>query len=230
MPDLSFQVTGVDASIASVTPSLRFKVQIKNSPAEEAIQAVLLNAQVQFQPAQRAYTTAEQEKLVELFGPPEVWGQTLRNRLWANVSAICGAFQPHTEAFLTVPCSYDLDVAATRYFHSLSGGEVSLLFLFSGSIFYINAGGQLQVAPISWNHESVYRIPAAKWRELMDRYYPNSAFLTLQREVFDRLCAFKRTRLIATWEEAMDRLLQTSQESDARKTSKEPIETMEAIA
>jgi hypothetical protein len=204
-------------------------VEVKNSPAEEAIQAVLLNAQIQFQPAQRTYTAAEQEKLVELFGPPEVWGQTLRNRLWANASAMVGGFQGSVEAFLPVPCSYDLNVATTRYFNSLAGGEVSLLFLFSGSVFYVAATGQLQVAPISWNHECVYRIPAQTWRQLMDRYYPNSASLTLRRDVFDRLCAFKSKRALTTWEEALEELLESS-DSPGEASTAATKQAAEAVA
>lgn len=232
MPDLSFEVLGADASGSSLTPSLRFRIQINNSKIEETIQAILLNAQIQIQPAHRSYTAGEQEKLIELFGPPEVWGQTLRNRLWANVSTIVGTFQHRMVAFLNVPCSYDLNLATTRYFNALAEGEISLLFLFSGSVFYITAAGQLQVAPISWNHECVYGMPAETWRQLMERFYPNTASLTVRRDVFDRLCTFKRTRMLATWEEVMDQLLQSSEKSaEALAIEVKPeIQTSEAVA
>ena len=62
-------------------------------------------------------------------------------------------FRGTTEAILPVPCSYDLNIAATKYFYVLEEGEVPLLFLFSGTIFYAGADGRLQVQQISWNNE-----------------------------------------------------------------------------
>jgi hypothetical protein len=41
----------------------------------------------------------------------------------------------------------------------------------------------------------------------MDRHYPNTAFMWLERGVFDRLYEFKRHHGFATWEQALERLL-----------------------
>jgi len=231
MPDLDFQVTGVDPSIRSVSPSLGFRVRITNSPPDEKIEAVLLNAQIQLQPAQRKYNEREQEKLVELFGAPENWGQTLRNRLWTNSSVTINGFSGETETILPVACTYDLNLAATKYFYALEGDEVSLLFLFSGSIFYRTADGRLQVSRISWNKECSYRMPAQSWHEVMERHYPNTAWVTVQRDVFERLCEYKRRRAIPTWEEAFSRLLQTAEaHDDSIESAAVPAAKMEAVA
>ncbi|HET7625002.1 MAG TPA: DUF6084 family protein [Verrucomicrobiae bacterium] len=194
-----------------LTPLLHFKLQISNSPSTEIIQAVLLNAQIQIQCPQRGYTPAEKEKLVELFGEPERWGQTLRNKLWAHTNATFGTFSGGAEIVLPVSCTFDLNVVATKYFYALGGGDVSLLFLFSGSVFYATPDKRLQVERISWNKECVYRMPVNVWRELMDRHYPNSAWLSLRRDIFERLCAFKRENGIATWEETVERLLRETE-------------------
>lgn len=108
---------------------------------------------------------------------------------------------------LPVPCTFDLNVAATKYFHALEGGEVPLLFLFSGTVFYPAADGRLQVQQIAWSKECVHRMPVQVWRDLMDHHYPNTAWLTLHRDVFDRLHAYKRRQGLATWEQAIERLL-----------------------
>ena len=84
---------------------------------------------------------------------------------------------------------------------------VSLLFLFNGSIFYVTPEGRLQVEPISWNTECGYRLPVQRWRELMEQHYPNSAWLCLRREVFERLYAFKRRHALTSWEETVELLL-----------------------
>jgi hypothetical protein len=100
-----------------------------------------------------------------------------------------------------------LDVLATKYFNGLDGGEVPLLFLFSGSIFYRSDEGRLQVQRISWEKDCVYKMPVGVWRELMEFHYPNSAWVSLRRDVYDRLCAFRREGGLASWEEAIERLL-----------------------
>ena len=65
----------------------------------------------------------------------------------------------------------------------------------------------LQVVPIPWDKEARFRLPVRPGATLMDHYYPNSAWLRLRRDVFDRLADYKRRHGIPTWEEAIERLL-----------------------
>ena len=44
-------------------------------------------------------------------------------------------FTGDIEFDLPVPCTYDFDVAATKYLHSLGDGEIPLNVLFSGTVF-----------------------------------------------------------------------------------------------
>lgn len=110
-------------------------------------------------------------------------------------------------AELPVPCSYDFNVAATKYFYALAAGDVPLTLLFSGTMFYAADDGRLQVAQIPWDQEADFRLPVQVWRELMEHYYPNSAWLCLRRDIFDRLYAFKREHGLPTWEQALEQLL-----------------------
>jgi Family of unknown function (DUF6084) len=206
MPDLNYRISGVEPAARGLTPLLNFKLQIE-AAAADSIQGLLLNAQIQIQSPQRAYTDQEKEKLVELFGTPERWGQTLRNRLWTHAHTNVGAFRGATEALLAVPCTYDLNVASAKYFYALEAGEVSLLFLFSGSIFYLTPEGRLQVEQVSWNKECVYRMPVCLWRDLMSSHYPNSSWLPLRLDVFERLYAFRRLHGLPTWEATVEQLL-----------------------
>ena len=41
---------------------------------------------------------------------------------------------------LTVPCTYDLEISAAKYFYSLPDGEIPLTFHFSGTILYSEDG------------------------------------------------------------------------------------------
>ncbi|HTU27659.1 MAG TPA: DUF6084 family protein, partial [Pirellulales bacterium] len=116
-------------------------------------------------------------------------------------------FTGNTLVNLPVPCTFDFNVAATKYFHSLGQGEIPLALQFSGTIFYSVPDGSLQVAQIPWDKEATYRLPVGVWREMMDLFYPNGAWLRLRKDVFEQLLEFKSQRGIPTWEAAIERLL-----------------------
>jgi Family of unknown function (DUF6084) len=215
MPDLTYQITGVSAAARGLTPLLHFRLTITNVPADETIHAVILQAQIQIQSLQRSYSAGEKLKLADLFGPPERWGQTLRNKLWAHATVSVGEFAGSVETILPVPCTYDLNVAAAKYFGALDGGNISLLFLFSGTVFYAAPDGHLQVERISWNKECAFQMSVSVWQEMMDQHYPNSAWIYLHRDVFQRLLDFKREQGLPTWEATLERLLPELQSSDS---------------
>ena len=214
MPDLGFRITGVDPAARGLAPLMHFKLEVTNSPPTESIHTIMLQAQIQIQAPQRSYTPSEKDKLEDLFGTPERWGQTLRNKLWTHASTCIRTFAGTTEALLPVPCSYDLNISATKYFYALEKEEIPLLFLFSGTIFYAGAEGQLQVQQIPWDKECSYRLPVQTWQALMDHHYPGMAWLSLHRDVFDRLYAYKRRRGLATWDQAIEELLPAGQNAE----------------
>jgi len=215
MPELDFKVTGIEPDARGLTPLLNFKVEVTNSPATETIQTVILQAQIQIQAVQRRYGAGEKEKLADLFGAPERWGDTLRTKLWALTHTTVRSFSGSTTALLTIPCTFDLNVMAAKYFYALEEGEVPLLFLFSGTIFYEAEEGRLQVQQISWNKECAYRMPVKVWQELMDHHYPNTAWLPLNREVFERLYAYRRAQGIPSWEQTIEQLLPALENAEA---------------
>jgi hypothetical protein len=215
MPDLDFKVTGVKSGALGLTPLLNFQLEVTNPVENETIHSVALQVQIQISAPQRSYTALEKERLVDLFGTPERWGQTLSARLWTIASTTVRGFTGTTTAVLPVPCTFDLNVVAAKYFYALEAGDVPLLFLFSGTIFYAGEEGRLQVQQISWNKESTFRMPVARWKELMNDHYPNIAWLYLHRDVFDRLYAYRRAHGLATWEEAIERLLPALENAEA---------------
>ena len=206
MPELEFQISGVRAAAKGLTPMLQFAVSIKNSSVE-SVRSILLHAQIQIQSPRRTYNPREKANLIELFGTPEIWGRTLRSCLWTYADTTVGGFDREIEAILSVPCSYDLKFAATKYFYGLEDGDIPLLFLFSGTIFYSGENGCMQTQPISWNKEAAFQMPLSTWKNLMEEHFPNSAWLYLRRDIFDRLYAYKRANGDATWEQTVERLL-----------------------
>ena len=101
-------------------------------------------------------------------------------------------------------------MAGTKYFDALEDGEIPLTFLFSGTIFYEDESEKLQVVQISWSKEATYRLPVALWQEMIQRYFPNSAWIRLHKDVFDQLYQYKATHSLPTWDEVVVQLLQTS--------------------
>ena len=148
--------------------------------------------------------------MCDLFGQAHRWSQTLRNLLWTNVDINVRGFEDTTLVDLPVPCTFDFNVAATKYFHALGDGDVPLCMMFSGTVFYSQEGG-LQVAPISWEKEARFSLPVKVWRDMMESYYPGGGWLYLRRDVFERLYAYKVTARIATWEQALESMLEAEE-------------------
>lgn len=213
MPDLNIQIVGAHAVPYGATPLLAFELRLANSASEEEIHTVVLRAQIQIEVTRRRYSAEEQARLLDLFGEPSRWGTTLRNLLWTNTSVVVPPFGKETVIELQVPCTFDFNVAATKYFHGLAGGDLPLNFLFSGTVFYPDADDRLQVAPISWDKEAKFRMPLKTWKELIDHYYPNSAWLYLRRDVFDRLYQYKVRHAITSWEQVIERVLAGTEET-----------------
>jgi hypothetical protein len=212
MPDLSFEVIGAEAVVYSVLPTLLFKMRIVNASEEEHIHNVNLKCQIMLSVTQRRYSSEEKAKLLELFGEPERWGNTLRAFLWTHVTTVVPRFAGSTVVELPVPCTYDFEVVSTKYFDALEDGEIPLTFLFSGTIFYKGEGGDVQIAQISWSKEATFRLPVALWKEAIAHAFPNSAWIRLQKDVFDELYQYKIRRGLLTWEDVFARLLQGSSE------------------
>jgi hypothetical protein len=210
MPDLSFTVEGAEAVPYAAVPTIGFKIRVRNDQPEERVRNVALQVQMQIEPAQRAYKAAEKERLNELFGDPSRWGQTLKTLLWTRASLFVAPFVGETVVELQVHCTFDFNVAVTKYFGGLDDGFVPLALLFSGTVFYED-NGLLQIGQISWSREATYRLPLTVWRTMMDLYYPDSAWLCLQRPVFERLVAFKSRSGTATFERTLERALDAAE-------------------
>jgi hypothetical protein len=218
MPELDFRVDGIEPVPYAVAPQLAFRLDVTARGDDEGgettadVRGIALNCQIRIEPARRRYSPREQERLFELFGEPHRWGQTLRGMLWTHATTNVPPFTGRTVVDLSVPCTFDFNVATTKYFHALDDGEVPLSLLFSGTVFYATGDGTLQVTQIPWEKESGCRLPVAAWERMMDAYYPNTAWLCLRRDAFDRLSRFKAHRGLPTWERALEVLLDRAEE------------------
>jgi hypothetical protein len=207
MVELDFAIEQASVAKHSASPMLLFALAVTNKTCATRVENVQLRVQIRIEPTQRRYDAPEQDRLIELFGAPARWGETLRSLLWTHVNASVPAFAGTCRIELPAPCSYDFNLAATKYFHGLGDGEAPLSFLFSGSIFYRDEDDRLQIEQVAWSKEATYRLPARLWHDLMRDYYADGLWLRLGHDMFERLYRFKRSRGLPSWDQAFAELL-----------------------
>jgi hypothetical protein len=209
IPELSFEVEDAGVLKHAAVPTLAFELEIA-APEGVEVRSVMLNVQLQIAARRRPYDELAQRRLAEVFGTPDRWGSTLRTLQWLRTTLVVPPFTGVTSVELPVTLTYDLEVVASRYFHALADGKVPLEFLFSGSLFYSGAGGELQTTRLTWESEAEFELPVATWKAAMDCYFPGAAWLRLEKDSFDRLYDYKAERSLPTWEATLDSLLEAS--------------------
>lgn len=208
MPDFSISVNGATPDRYAAAPTLHLALDIRQRGRPVPIQSISLQCQIRIETSKRHYEPPEQARLSDLFGEPTRWSQTLRSLLWTHATVVVPAFScERTEVNLPVPCSFDFNLAATKYFHGLDQGVVPLLLLYSGSVFYRDDEGALAMDLISWNEEARYALPVQVWKDMMDLYYPNQRWLSVNAQVFEALYEYKRRYGHPGFDEALASLL-----------------------
>jgi hypothetical protein len=203
--DLAFAVVGARAEPFALAPQLALRVAIEERTGAD-IYAIALRAQIMIEPQRRRYEPAEGERLVDLFGTRERYGETLRPLLWTHASQMVLAFRDSTEIELPVPCSYDTEVAAHKYFAALDDGEIPLNVLFSGTVIEC---GERSVATsfVPWSCEASFRLPVALWRATMDAHFPRAAWIRVGRETYDELQRYRSAQQCPSWDAALSCLI-----------------------
>ncbi|OEJ37408.1 hypothetical protein AR457_32750 [Streptomyces agglomeratus] len=211
MTEFAFTCTGVRSDPYAAGPTLVFRLRITASGGAR-VHALALRCQIRIEPARRGYEPAEADGLKDLFGERSRWGSTLQPVQFAQVSLMVPGFTGETETDLVVSCTYDTDIASTRYFGAVTGGEVPLLMLFSGTAF-TGAGG-FHVEPVPWDREADFRMPVAAWREMVEQHFPGCGWIRVPRDTMDALLEFRSRRGLASWESTLQTLLAEADEPD----------------
>lgn len=204
MSELAFSITGARAEPYAASPSLALRLHVTESTGVR-VHMIALRAQVQIEPQKRRYAPHETERLSDLFGTVDRYGDTLKPFLWTHVSAMILNFSGETDVDLSLPCSYDFEVAANKYLTALEGGEIPIVLYFSGSVFIEGERG-IAAELVSWSTEAKFRLPVAVWRETMDAHFPNTAWLRVSSDVFAELDRFRVTRGLRSWDAALTAL------------------------
>ncbi|MDQ2866240.1 MAG: DUF6084 family protein [Candidatus Eremiobacteraeota bacterium] len=207
---LHCEVVGSRVERYAASPLLNLRLRIVEAGGRR-IDTIALKAQIQIDPRKRKYTASEERKLVELFGETHRWGETLRPVHWTHAAIMVPPFTGSTEVDIPIPCTYDFEVASSKYFDALEDGEVPLTLLFSGMMFAKGDSG-FSAEMVPWDLECVYRMPATLWRDAMDHYFPNQAWIRIDKETFDELYRLRTQFGLLSWEQTFDKLFASSGE------------------
>ena len=208
MPDLKFEIISSEVKQFAITPTLSFKLQITNATENEEVYAAALKCQVMVEAIKRTYNENAKDKLRELFGEPFRWDETLKSFFWTIINIPVPRFTGKTVVEVTIPCSEDQAMAAGKYFYAVSDGDVPLAFLFSGTLFYNDAEGDLQISLVPWEKEAFCKMPVRLWQNMMDIYFPDCRWLRITKETYDKLVKYKAQSAYPTLEAALESLLQ----------------------
>jgi Family of unknown function (DUF6084) len=203
--DLTFACVGARADRYAVTPGLTLQLHITDTGGDR-VDAIALRCQIRIEPHLRRYSAIEAQRLHDLFGDTGRWADTLKPLQLANLSTMVPGFTGSTTVDLSLPCTYDLEIASTKYFNGLDDGVVPLLLLFSGTVFSTRDGQRL-VQQVPWSKETAFEMPIKVWRETVDAHFPNSAWLRVRRDTLDALELFKSRNALTDWDSTLAALL-----------------------
>ena len=206
-PEPEFAVLGARTVRHAAAPMLSFDLEVRE-PSGRPVYMIALTIQVTIEPARRRYDAAARGRLLELFGPPERWAVTTRSLVWSKLDVLVPAFTGSATIAVPIACSYDLELAAAKYFDSLSDGEAPLALHFNGTIYYPGEDGGLQMVLVPWNKSIDFRMPVSVWRETIDHYYPNTGWVAVRRQTLEALQRAKLERGLATLDAALAALLE----------------------
>ena len=205
MSTFTFTVLEIFAEPYAAAPQLTARLRIQES-SRQTVHAIALRAQVRIEPQRRSYDEESEVGLRSIFGDRSRWVDTLKPFLWMHCSTTVQGFTDVTEVDLALPCTYDFDVTASRYLHSLVDGTVPLCLLFSGTVFVRGASG-FEVQQVPWDCEARYQLPVSEWGRMMDLYFPGTGWIRLDRDVLRDLAAYRTEHGLTTWDETVATLL-----------------------
>jgi hypothetical protein len=205
MSGYTFTVVDLFAEPYAAAPQLTARLRIEEATGQ-VVHAIALRSQLRIEPQRRGYADSEEAGLRGLFGDRDRWSDTLRPFMWMQCSTTVQGFTGATEVDLPLPCTYDFDVVGSRYLHALDAGTVALSFMFSGTVF-TKGGTGFAVEQVPWDCDATYDMPVSVWQQMIDLYYPGSAWIRMDRDLIGRVADYRARHGLTSWEETVQRLL-----------------------
>jgi Family of unknown function (DUF6084) len=206
VPEPDFEVLSARAVRYAAAPMMALDLKV-SEPSGRPVYMIALTVQLMIEPARRRYDETTRAKLIELFGKPERWAVTTRSLVWCKLDVLVPAFTGSTVVSVPIQCSYDLELAAAKYLHSLPDGEAPLALHFNGTIYYLGDDGRMQMVLVPWTKSIDFRMPVSVWRETVEHYYPNTGWVALRSDTLETLQRAKLDRGLVTLDACVRRLL-----------------------
>ena len=188
MPDLTFQVEGVEADAACGRAAVEFQAadhERRSGGIDSERRLALPDANRSARAAAIRPKTGPAARFVRRAGPLEP--HAAHDAVDAR-ERVVPPFSGETIVDLPVPCTFDFNVAATKYFTASQTARCRWR-CYSAARFSIatpEGGLQVDANPLGQRGAAI-RCRSRIWQEMMDVYYPNGAWLRLRRDVFERL-------------------------------------------
>lgn len=205
-PDPEFEVVGARNVRSAAVPTLAFEASASNSSSLRVL-FMALTAMITVEPGKRSYDDETRARLVELFGEPERWASTTGSFRWAQVGAVVPVTGPESRFELEVPCTYDHEIAAAKYFGGVTEGVFPLRFHFNGTVYYEDESGRLQIVPLPWDRSTRFELPAQVWREMIASHYPRGGWIRLNEDTLQELGRHKAATGTPTLDRCVSDLL-----------------------
>lgn len=210
-PDLEFAIESVRFRGDAAAPTLVFDARATEGSGTP-VYTIALSTLFTIEPGKRRYGEDERERLVELFGEPERWAATTGSFRWAQVGVLVPSFTGETTFEIELPCTYDHEIAATKYLGGIGEGAAPLQLHFNGTVFYAGAEGRLQVVPLPWDLSVRHEMPVDVWREMMARHYPEGDWVRVSRGTLERLRRRKAETGSATFDALVAGMLDSTED------------------
>jgi len=220
-PDLDFEILSAQPLQRAAAPTLSFGARVTDRSAI-AVYTIALTVLFTIEPGKRSYAEADRERLVELFGEPERWASTTGSFRWAQVDVLVPSFTGSTEFAIKLPCTYDHEIAATKYFGGLEDGQAPLQLHFNGTVFYQGENGKLQLTLLPWDLSVRYELPVETWRGMIAGHYPEGDWIRLSPGTRERLGRHKASTGSATFDGAVAGMLDGLDEHEGPEPDGEP--------
>lgn len=213
-PDISFEIVSARSIERAAAPTLSFGAKIRD-PSGIEVYTVALSAMFTIEPGRRTYDDDARERLAELFGEPERWASTTGAFRWAQVDVLVPSFTGETDFEIRVPCTFDHEIAATKYFAGLSDGVVPLQVHFNGTLFYRGPDDRLQMMILPWDLSVRWDLNVATWREMIAAHYPEGTWVRLEEATLERLRRLKTSGGWATYDAVVREMIEEAERREA---------------
>ena len=109
-----FEVLDARPEPYAAVPTIMLRLRITESTGPP-VHAVALRCQIRIEPQRRRYDPDEEDRLVEVFGEPPQWGQSLQPFLWTHVATTVTGFTGRPRSTCRSPAPTTSRSRATKY-------------------------------------------------------------------------------------------------------------------